>query len=422
MTRLSRFYRRLATNGPENSAEQLLLALLMPLGRLFGVIMALRVLLYRCGVWPIYRPPVPVISVGNLTVGGTGKTPVVDYLASFCLQRGRRVAVVSRGYRSRGHGVRVVSAGNGALLDVRDCGDEPWLLAQRHPRLLVLVAKRRAAAVRHAVENLGAEVILLDDGFQHLAVARDCDVVLLDARRPFGNGRVLPAGLLRERPAALRRGQLFVLTRAEADTPLPSLPGPTLRCRHRLASDVVSLAEQRLPMKQLADQKGLAFAGIAEPESFFGALAETGLQFTATLPFSDHAAYDSRDLARLVAAAQDTDYLITTEKDAVKLQGAALPRPCYRVGLELEWLEPGRLEALVAPLIHGKEGGMSLSEELLRVLACPRCHGSLLKDDADKALICRTCRLAYPVEDDIPVLLVEEARPLVDKRVGGEPD
>jgi tetraacyldisaccharide 4'-kinase len=156
--------------------------------------------------------------------------------------RGRRVAVVSRGYGGQGAGrVGVVCAGDGPLLPPAVCGDEPYLLAQRNPRALVLIAPRRTEGIRLAVEAFAADVILLDDGFQHLSVARDLDIVLLDACRPFGNGHLLPAGILREPASALEQAGIVVLTRSKGlESPLAEVR-PLVRSRHRLADEVVSL-------------------------------------------------------------------------------------------------------------------------------------------------------------------------------------
>jgi tetraacyldisaccharide 4'-kinase len=345
-------YRRLATQGPRGVCEWLLFGLLLPPSWLYAAVLQLRSRLYARGWLKSYRAPVPVISVGNLSVGGTGKTPVVDCLVRYAQALGKRVAVVSRGYGSAGGAaLRVVSAGQGPLLDADQAGDEPLLLARRNPAALVLVAPRRADGVRRAVA-LGAELVLLDDGFQHLAVARDFDLVLLDAARPFGNGRVLPAGLLRESRAALRRGDLFLLTRCrEQQAASPVLPGPVLRCRHELADHAVSLDGVSRPLQELAALRGVAFAGIAEPRDFFRALQAKGLQLMASLPFCDHAAYDGAVLDRLAQAATGADFLVTTEKDAVKLAGACLPRPCFYVPLELVFLEPGRLQEQLRPVI-----------------------------------------------------------------------
>lgn len=356
MGRLFALHRRLVTAGPEGLAQQMLYPLLRVAGRLYGLIGRLRRKLYRAGVLTVYRAPVPVISVGNLTVGGTGKTPMVDDLVKSLLGHGRRVAVVSRGYGGQGAGrVGVVCAGDGPLLPPGVCGDEPYLLAQRNPRALVLVAPRRAEGIRLAVERFAADVILLDDGFQHLSVARDLDIVLLDARRPFGNGHLLPAGLLREPLSALSRAGVVVLTRSDgSENPVPTLTCPLIRCRHRLAVETVSLAGENLPLKSLVEQRGVAFAGIADPENYFAALAAQGLKLVRTLPLSDHVVYDRDTLALLVDAAQDADFLVTTEKDGVKLSAAQLPRPCYQTPMTLEFYGQDSLllERALSMVIH----------------------------------------------------------------------
>jgi tetraacyldisaccharide 4'-kinase len=356
MARLALFYRRLAVCGPDSLLEWLVYMALLPLGWLYGSLMQLRALMYRLGLFAAYRASVPVISIGNLSVGGTGKTPVVDHLIRYCLSLDKRVAVVSRGYASGNRSdLRVVCAGQGPLLDVERAGDEPWLLARRNPAACIIVAPQRAQGVRHAVEVLGADVVLLDDGFQHLAVARDFDLVLLDAQRPFGNGKVLPAGLLREPRSALSRGQLFLLTRCPEDqVSIPPLPAPVLHCRHALADHVESLDGDIRRIEDLSHLRGIAFAGIAEPASFFTELEKRGLNLVQTLCFSDHAGYDEVALSRLTKAAVSADYFITTEKDAVKLSPMALPLPCFQVPLRLVFLEPGELERRVRPFLCDK--------------------------------------------------------------------
>lgn len=356
MTKLALFYRHLAVNGPCSPLEWLIFAFLLPLGWFYGAVMRLRALFYRIGWFDAYCADVPVISVGNLSVGGTGKTPVVDYLIRYCRSLDKRVAVVSRGYAGgKGAALRVVCAGQGPILDVQQAGDEPWLLARRNPEAIVIVAPHRARGVRHAVENLGAEVVLLDDGFQHLAVSRDFDLVLLDALRPFGNGQVLPAGLLREPISALRRGDLFVLTRCPEDLAgIADVPGPVVHCRHILEESAVGLDGEVRSLRELAGLRGIAFAGIAEPEGFFRELESHGLILTRTLRFSDHAAYDERAAILLKDAAMSGDYFITTEKDAVKLVHMTLPLPCFQVPLRLMFVETGQLEQKLSPIISNQ--------------------------------------------------------------------
>jgi tetraacyldisaccharide 4'-kinase len=294
--------------------------------------------------------------VGNLTVGGTGKTPMVDYLLKRLQEGGRRVAVVSRGYGGRVVGkVGVVCAGHGPLLEPGVCGDEPYLLARRNPTALVVVARRRADGIRHAIDHLSADTVLLDDGFQHLAVARDADIVLLDARRPLGNGRLFPAGTLRESPSVLKEATVMVLTRSEGDEPPPvAVPCPLVRCRHRLAGEAVALSGGTIPLSDLRGGRGVAFAGIADPESFFSALVAAGLQLQRTIPLPDHAVYDDATLDLLADAAREADFMVTTEKDGVKLHTLPWRIPCYQIPMTLDFFDQGSLllEQVLAGVVN----------------------------------------------------------------------
>ncbi|HKK00856.1 MAG TPA: tetraacyldisaccharide 4'-kinase [Desulfuromonadales bacterium] len=410
MADVAAFHRRVVCQGAQRFSESLLLQLLRPFGWLYGVLGVLRAVLYRTGIFSSYRAPVPVVSVGNLAAGGTGKTPLVDHLVREQLRLGHRVAVVSRGYGGRGvEGVGVVSDGTGPLLAPGVCGDESYLLARRNPEALVLVARRRAEGVRLAVERFGAELIILDDGFQHLAVRRDLDLVLLDARCPLGNGRPLPAGLLREFPTALNRGDLFLLTRCSTpDAPPLPVPGPLMTSRHRLASEAVVLDGGSLPLSELRARRGVAFAGIADPVAFFADLQQAGLDLAATVAFADHTGYDEVALARLDAVSAGADYLVTTEKDGVKLLGRKLPLPCYLVPLTLEIKESSALSAALAALTN-KEASMTLPADLLALLACPQCKGEVALREDGQALTCGRCRLVFPIRDRIPVMLIDEA-------------
>lgn len=353
MERLVAFHNRMMEDKPEFVPALASLAL-APAGRLYGTIGDFRVFLYRRGLLSSYRAGVPVISVGNLAVGGTGKTPAVDYLVKLLRGEKKRVAVVSRGYGARVQGVRVVSAGSGPVLSPAECGDEPFLLARRNPEAVVLVAPKRREGVRLAEERFGAQVILLDDGFQHLAVERDLDIVLLDAQRPFGNGRVFPAGILRENRSALRRAGIFLLTRCPEPLPVdpPGLAGMVLHSRHRLSTTGISLDGREVPLSALAGKRGAAFAGIAHPERFYSDLERGGLTLTARVSFADHVAYGREQIERLADGCGEVDYLITTEKDGVKLDGHRFPVPCYQVPMTLQVIEDAEIKRQVLAVVN----------------------------------------------------------------------
>ncbi|MEJ2525029.1 MAG: tetraacyldisaccharide 4'-kinase [Desulfuromonadales bacterium] len=349
------FYLRMTVQGPDSLPAWLIFSALYPFSLLYGLIVVLRRTLYAWGLLSRYRAKVPVISVGNLTVGGTGKTPVVDALVKELLGRGKAVAVVSRGYRGRfaGRWARVIGEGTDALQSAAEAGDEPFLLAMRNPAARVYVARERRFGVM-AAEADGAEVIVLDDAFQHLAVARDLDIVLLDARRPFGNGALLPAGSMREPRQTLQLAGQVILTHAEDNDQARKLDHSSVQCKHRLAKDndqtrnldlssvqcqhrlaeaLVDLQGQTISWDQVKGRPCLAFAGIARAEDFFDDLRAAGCQLVATMPLDDHQDYDQDTLARIRATSANAEYLLTTEKDAVKLQDVTFAVPCLAVPL-----------------------------------------------------------------------------------------
>lgn len=319
-------YWRTMASGAECSTGARLLALsLAPLAACYALVQRIRAALYRCGVFSSRRLPRPVISVGNLTVGGTGKTPVTAYIAGHLMAQGYRVAVLSRGYGGSLAGrTAVVSDGSQLLLSARECGDEPYLLATTIAGLAVVVGSDRYAAGQLAMERLNPDLFLLDDGFQHLRLERDLNIVLLDCCRPFGNGWTLPAGLLREPASALRRADLAIFTRCPETTPdLPSLPIPACRARHIISHAVPLSGGPEIAFEQLHGKRILAFAGIAEPDHFFDGLRGLGLSVVATLALPDHSAYAPDDVRRIAAAmtAGAAEIAVATEKDGVKLLG-----------------------------------------------------------------------------------------------------
>ncbi len=301
--------------------------------------------------------PAPVVSVGNLHWGGTGKTPLVAALASHLRDRGLAVAILSRGYRRRGAGVRVVSTGHGPLLGPLIAGDEPVLLAGELPGVGVVVGSDRFEAGRHALERLQPppQLFLLDDGFSHLALARQIDLVALPAADPFGGGRLFPAGRLREPLTALARAHAVVLTGATGSARGlgDSLRGIGFSGRAFASRTQILPARLHTGEALPAAAPVLAVAAIARPERFFEAARNQGLEVAATLALPDHHGYPPASLERIAAAlrACGAGIVLATSKDAVKLRGrldlplAELPIRAAPESAFWDWLDE-RLAAL----------------------------------------------------------------------------
>jgi len=317
-----------------------------PLGPLYGGLMRLRAEAYRRGWLRSERVGVPVISVGNLTMGGTGKTPMVIEVVRLLQALGKRTAVVSRGYGGLARGaVNVVSDGQQILLEAAMAGDEPRLLAESLPGAVVVTGVRRVLAARYASEKLGAQVIVLDDGFQHLALYRDLDLVLFKGPDFLGNGRVFPGGDLREPFSALGRTAAFVLTNV---APPFSSSGASFRdlltstFPGRPIFSAPYCAGTLLPVNDLALGRDggigpcLAFCGLANPEAFRRSLAGK-VELKGFVGFADHHPYAPADLDGLRKQAERLGArgLVTTAKDLVKIRKLNCSLPLYVLPIRL---------------------------------------------------------------------------------------
>ena len=315
------------------------------------------------------RLPRPTISVGNLHFGGGGKTPLVIALAAHLRDRGARIAILSRGYKSAGRGLRVVSAGAGPLLDARAAGDEPMLMAESLPGVMVLVgADRHAAGLQAMSSSAAPDIFLLDDGFSHLALARDLDLLLFPAADPFAGGRLPPSGRLREPLAASARADAVLLTGSEnagAGAALAAELAPYgFRGAGFASRTLAAPAASSEGVPLAAGARVFLAAGIARPEAFFALVRRQELAVTGVLAFADHAAFDAAAVARLedAAVASGAEWLLVTAKDLVKLRGrtrlplaalpiAAVPEPAF-----WDWLD-ARLERLAALPAAGSADG-----------------------------------------------------------------
>jgi tetraacyldisaccharide 4'-kinase len=303
---------------------------------------ALRSALYARGVLASGRAAAPVISVGNLAVGGAGKTPVALAVAGRLGAAGRRVAVLSRGYGASSRAPRVVSDGERLRLGAREAGDEPWLLARRLPGVRVLCGPRRAELAAAAVRELGADALVLDDGFQHRALARDLDVVVVDATNPAGNGRLLPRGPNREPWSALSRAGLVWLARADGAAPerlrwlraeaLRATGAPAVESRYAVTGLLDGRLERSFAPDALRGARVLLLCGLARPDGFRRTLRDLGAEVVAERAFRDHHPFTEAELAEALEAAGRAGALVaTTEKDAARLPPGAAGDPRLRV-------------------------------------------------------------------------------------------
>lgn len=319
---------------PIFSSESLLF--LMSLA--YGGAVRLRAALFQHGVFKTNQLPCKVISVGNLTVGGTGKTPMIIYLATLLKRLGYRIVIISRGYKGRAEKTGgIVSDGKNLLMEAEAAGDEPFMLAMNLKNIPVVVGQDRSETGMLAIKKFSPDVILLDDAFQHLKLARDINLILLDYQHPFGNRHLLPRGPLREPVSALSRGHALILTRSGPASP-PGFPftfsKPVFRCFHepyiskfvRARDDIKSVFPKDSVCKRpdpnlLKARNVFAFSGIARNSDFQDTITSFGCNLCGFSAFPDHHPYSADDLAALsdLAEKSHADVLATTEKDYARI-------------------------------------------------------------------------------------------------------
>lgn len=301
---------------------------LKPLEWLYRVAIFSRNKAYDTGVFRSRRLPVPVISIGNISTGGTGKTPAAMALASEALARGLDPVIITRGYGGSAKGTVVVSDGQAIHLDAGEAGEEAFLMASRLPGVPVVKSPKRFPGGMLAVDRFNPGVIILDDGFQHRALARDIDIVLIDGSKLLEKECLLPAGRLREPVSSLRRASEIVITKAgavEADElrhllDRQCMTAPISALDYRPV-DLVSSGRERLPLSELAGRRVLAFCGIANPEHLRRLLVDQGADMLEFLAFRDHYRYSEDDAITIREQADrlGAELVVTTEKDLVKM-------------------------------------------------------------------------------------------------------
>lgn len=343
----------------------LLRGVLKALSCIFGILVQIRLRLYNHRILRPHTLGCQVVSVGNLTVGGTGKTPIVEIFARSLQQQGRKVAILSRGYKKSKpplgkrimHKIKrleartpplVVSDGKRLLLESDMSGDEPYMLASNLPEVVVLVDKNRVKAGQYAIKHFGCDTLILDDGFQYLSLQHRLDIVLVDATNPFGNRSMLPRGLLREPVRNIRRASFIFITKCnpegagELKTRLRELnpDAEIAECRHSAKYLENIYTGERLPLSALQGKPVAAVSGIAAPKGFEDELVRLGAKLIYHKRYADHHRYAEQEIIDLInkSLLREASMIITTEKDAVrfpKIKRRDLPVYFLRVEIEM---------------------------------------------------------------------------------------
>lgn len=339
---------------------KVLLGFLKGVSKIYGAVVWLRMYFFRVGVlrrWPL---GVQVISVGNVTAGGTGKTPVVEIFARELTKEGRKVAILSRGYRRKEKPFLqrifsdkiepplVVSDGRRVLLDSETGGDEPYMLATNLPGVVVLVDRNRVKSGRYAIRRFNCDTLILDDGFQYQRLKHSHDIVLVDKMNPFGNGNMLPRGVLRENAKNIRRADFIFITKSDGNSAALrerirrfNRHAEIIECRHAPKRLKNVYGKTNRDLTWLNGKKVLALSGIAVPQSFENFLRGYGAELVECVRYADHHRYATQEVINVVNRAADLgcDALITTEKDAVRFPKlSAVAVPVYYLRIEIEIL------------------------------------------------------------------------------------
>ena len=301
-----------------------------------------------------------VISIGNITVGGTGKTPTAQKMADLIKRMGYRVVILNRGYRSHWEKeIGVVSDGNKIFMTAYEAGDEAYLMAKTLPGIPVVIGKNRAITGKYAVEKLNAEVIIMDDGYQHWHLERDLDVVLVDTLNMFGNGCVLPRGMLREPLENLNRGDLFLLTKTDQSSVLSRMQlrktiekynakAPVVESVHHpknfveIADWYKGITQNHMELSELEGKNVMVFSAIGNPSSFEQTLSSIGLNIKEAVRYPDHHDYGMLEMQYIIerASSQKAVAMVTTSKDAVKIPTefiySAREIPLYILNMDIQ--------------------------------------------------------------------------------------
>ena len=339
----------------KGEAEFLRALLFLPLGFLswiYRICLAVRESLFKAGLLRVEKAPIPVVSVGNITVGGTGKTPVVELLSRRLREKGFSPGIVTRGYKRKRGGVFGVNAKKD---DAASVGDEALMLA-RKTGLPVIVGKKRMQAIEIGIKEFGIDLALLDDGYQVKDLKKDIEILILNGKKGEHEGDLFPLGPHREPLAMIGKADVILINKGELSNgaKVRAAGIPSFRVRYRptflynVKSDLIG------PSAFLKEKKVLAFAGLGDNGSFFELLKELGAEVVNEVEFPDHHAYSRRDMERLTLL-KDAEILVTTEKDAIKLDQLEIPENLYYLAVEAMAEREEELVGLIVKRLGGKD-------------------------------------------------------------------
>ncbi len=358
---LEKVFNRIAYSKETGVLDKIIFSPFYLLSILYGAAVRIRLALYSSGLFKVREIGCKVISVGNITVGGTGKTPTVEFIARNLKEKGFKVAILSRGYGRTGKGIGLVSDGHRLLLGPGEAGDEPYMLAKRLRNVPVFVGADRYELGRYALQRSPLDVIILDDGFQHIRLKRDLNILLVDGEKGFGNGHLLPRGPLREPLSAMKRADIFLITKASSDTGrtadsiMDKQPEAAVFKSSYRPERLVSLRDgAKTGLDAISGRKVMALSAIANPSSFITLLSSLDCTLVSEISFPDHHSYAAKEMEGVEekARAAGTEFIVTTEKDAVKIElfKDKMDMPIYylEIGLNMNDNEERFINAILA--------------------------------------------------------------------------
>ena len=359
------YLERVVLGEDRGALSWLIRALLLPLSLLYRVGLVVFLGIYSLGLRKRYKLDVPVISVGNLTFGGTGKTPAVQTICRMLINQGKRVVILSRGHGGTAQGSVIVSDGNTILSSGIESGDEPMLLAATLPGVPVIVGKDRRESGRLACSKFSPDVIVLDDGLQYWQLHRDVDIVILDATKLFGSGYVMPMGDLREPVRRLQRAEIILLTNTkdlddaaydEVVKQVSKLASNAhiYRSAHKPAFFKKADNGETLDLEWAKGRRILAFCGIGKPSAFTGMLELLGASVVKNLVFQDHYRYTVEDITRINNEYRScgAEAIVTTEKDIARLGENSLISDLFALSVELEIYEEPKFAEYISKRVN----------------------------------------------------------------------